>query len=168
MSGSMYIHGQGSSSFPWSRRNREQRPVKCDRVVSDHAQRSSRSVSHLPRNGSLARNDAATPCDRYSTTRHDIVRFEMMTSQLITTATVIITRTVQPVATCRHSPYVHKPAAVTYLRLYIQVCFSMPTTPSQPHPLPSATHWRHRHRHFPELTCGFNSNRLELLGRVPT
>jgi len=57
----------------------------------------------------------------------------------------IITRTVQPVVTCRQSPYVHKPAIGKLL-----------TTPSQPqirHPLPSPQ----RYRYIPELICEINS-----------
>jgi len=49
------------------------------------------------------------------------------------------TRTVQPVATCRQLPYVHKPAIVkllwSYLQFPIQVCFpcndeDQPATPT--------------------------------------
>jgi len=41
-----------------------------------------------------------------------------------TVAQIIYTTTVQPVATCRHSPYVHKPAIIKLL-LPSQVCFSI-------------------------------------------
>jgi len=60
------------------------------------------------------------------------------------------TRTVQPVATCRQSPYVRKPAIVKLLLfiyglnsdlLFYTMCVSItPTTPSWPRPLPSLTH----------------------------
>ena len=64
-------------------------------------------------------------------------------SVTIILALIIRTRTVQFVATCRHSPYVHKPAIVKLLLLIITVLNSCllfytkrvsttPTTPSQP------------------------------------
>ena len=54
------------------------------------------------------------------------------------------TRPVQPVATCRQSPYLHKPAIVKLLLLIcsfqIGSAFHATTTPSLPRPLPSLTH----------------------------
>ena len=55
-------------------------------------------------------------------------------------------------------------AAVTYLRFYIQVCFSIlsmyrpPSTRPASHAHPSPTQQRHRHQHISEVTCGFNSS----------
>jgi len=50
---------------------------------------------------------------------------------------------VQPVATCRQSPYVHKPAIVKLLLLIYSFqsrsAFRATTTPSQPRPLRSPT-----------------------------
>jgi len=60
----------------------------------------------------------------------------------------LFTRPVQPVATCRQSPYLHKPAIVKLL-LFIysfqfRSAFRATTTPSQPRPLQSVTHsWTH-------------------------
>ena len=58
-------------------------------------------------------------------------------------AVFIITRTVQPVATCRQSPYVHKPAIVKLLLLIysfqFRSAFRATTTPSQPRRLPLPT-----------------------------
>ena len=49
----------------------------------------------------------------------------------------------QPVATCRQSPYLHKPAVVKLLSLIysfqLRSAFRATTTPSQPGPLPSLT-----------------------------
>jgi len=59
------------------------------------------------------------------------------------------TRTVQPVATCRQSPYVHKPAIVKLLLLIYgfknRVCFSIlsvSTTPTSTTPSPTHS-WTH-------------------------
>jgi len=55
---------------------------------------------------------------------------------------------VQPVATCRQSPYLHKPAIVKLLLLIHSFQFRSPfratTAPSQPRQFPSLTHsWTH-------------------------
>ena len=62
----------------------------------------------------------------------------------------IRTRTMQPVATCRQSPYVHQPAIAVCVLIYsfqFRSAFRATTTPSQPRPLTSLTD-----------TCGFNNN----------
>ena len=48
---------------------------------------------------------------------------------------------------------VHRPV-VTYLQFPIQVCFSILSV-CRPRP---ASHANFRHRHIPELICGFNSS----------
>jgi len=70
---------------------------------------------------------------------------------------------VQPVATCRQSPYDHKPAIFKLLLLIysfqFRSAFGATTAPSQPQirrPLPSQTH--QRCRHIPELICEINSS----------
>jgi len=60
--------------------------------------------------------------------------------------TLLNIRPLQPVATCRQSPYLHKPAIVKLLIYSFQFgsAFRATTTPSQPRPLPSLTHsWTH-------------------------
>jgi len=61
---------------------------------------------------------------------------------------------VQPVATCRQSPYLHKPAIVKLLLLIysfqFRYAFCATTAPSQPHPFPSPTHSL--------FICGVNSS----------
>jgi len=65
--------------------------------------------------------------------------------------TLLTLLTVQPVATCRQSPYVHKPVVVTCCYLFTVLNSGLlfyskresttPTTPcSQPLPLPSRSH----------------------------
>ena len=65
------------------------------------------------------------------------------------TSSIVRTRTVQPVVTCRQSPNVHKPAIVKLLLLIysfqFRSAFRATTTPIQPRPLPSPTHKRHRY-----------------------
>jgi len=66
------------------------------------------------------------------------------------------TRPVQPVATCRQSPYLHKPAIVKLLLLiYITVSSSGLLSVQRPRP---ASHVHFRHSQIPELICGFNSS----------
>jgi len=63
----------------------------------------------------------------------------------------IITRPMQPMATCCQSPYLHNPAIVKLLLLLYSFQFrsafratTMPSGSSQPRPLPSLTHsWTH-------------------------
>jgi len=64
------------------------------------------------------------------------------------------TRTVQPVATCRQSPYVHKPVIVKLL-LLIYTSNSGLLSVQRRRP---ASHAHFRHWHIPELICEINSS----------
>jgi len=83
----------------------------------------------------------------------EIISTESKTQQVFAFSALTLTRTVQPVATCRQSPYVHKPAIVKLLLLIygfqFRSAFRATNTPSHAH---------FRHRHIPELICEINSN----------
>jgi len=68
--------------------------------------------------------------------------------------TVERTRPVQPVATCRQSPDLHKPAIVKLLLLFTVSNSGLLSVKR----LRPASHAHFRHSHIHELICGFNSS----------